>query len=621
MSHQSAQPSGVSRRTFLAGAGSTVGSGLIMTAFGALPASAASGRALRSPVVYHVASYGAFPGDLDDDTDEIRDAIACALADPSNDTIVQFDAGIYNLSDAGVSSAFLGIDGGLARDKRIRLQGAVDGSGAPATILQVNLPLVNEATIGQHLNVLNCEAFALENFVLDFFPRFSTAGEVVSVDANGDVLVDILPGQSHFDGMAFYSGNAWDLSTGRLLPIDNLTEGTNPALFTTRWQATGTPGRYLMNGYDLHLKVQPGDGISWHFQAQGPQHAAYIAHCGEVEVTNVTIHNSLVMGMLLGYNGDVTFDRLRIEPEGDSLAVGPRDGIHLSNNSGQLVVTDCYIAGVRQDPIVSRTSFLEIASVSGSTVTTDTTTSEFDLSVGDTVVFWHDAVNHPDLHPQVSTITSVVAYGSWATTQHWDLTFSPPLDLTGLTLTGPDPDVPKFSVDAYEWTSASITDSTFEHNGGTPLVFNNHDLVVTGCTFDNNMNHSIGLGTTSDNTGTLARHIEIAHNTFTDSTWATKYDNFRVGNSSSPIVAGTIMSFERNPGIATNARFNDDIWIHDNTFSGIGDPNGGFVCSAVYLRNAQQVVIEDNTLVGFSDELRFYASSVVDVELNGVTVA
>src|SRR5690606_23689034 len=191
---------------------------------------------------------------------------------------------------------------------------------------------------------------------------------------------------------------------------------------------------------------------------------------------------------------------------------------HFSNNAGQLLLDNVYVKGVRWDPIVSRSTFLEVAEVVSSTeIKTTYSTGILDIQAGDYVHFWAGDA------PIIREITAVVSLG----TQNDKLTLSDPLPaevVVGTRLT-----LPK-----YEWDQAIIRNTTVEGNFGTSIVFTNKNLLVEDSVFRNNAYSNIGLGPTSVNTGPFARNVVIRSNVFEDSTWVRKYNNY----------LGTITSFE-----------------------------------------------------------------------------
>ncbi|MFW6598184.1 right-handed parallel beta-helix repeat-containing protein [Propionibacteriaceae bacterium Y2011] len=570
----------IRRRHFLA----LTGAGL-----GAASTSWIAGTASADSDAIHVRDFGAMPDDGVDDTAAIRAAIAAAMA-RSRPTTVHFDPGTYHLTPDPDGGASLPIDGAVG----LALVGSVAADGRPATRLVGGLPLANDIAPATQFTLTDCHALTLQNLTLDYSPRATSSGEVVAVDPSSDVVeVDVFEGSTQFDGMRCYSANSWNLETGRLNRVAPLTIGTNPAQFDNLWQSVPGGGgrRYRITGHGFSDRVAPGDGVSWHFNVVGGSYNIFALGCRDLVIENLHIHNAVGMGMLAGYGHNVTLTRVVVEPVGD-LAVGPRDALHLSNSTGTLSVTDCYIKGVRWDPLVSRSSFLRVSDTGdGRSILVAPVSAgsrQLPFTAGDTLTFWAGALPG-----------------------HADVVAAEPVDEAGTAFrVRLDSDLPAaagvgtlLSSSGHEWSSARLSGTTIEDNIGTALVFMNRNLSVNGCRFANNAYHDIGLGTTSAGTGSFARDVTIRGNRFEGSGWVKKYTRH-------PRTAA-ILTLANN-GAFSNQAYNSGITIQGNSFL---DLDTRPFQTGVYLRNARDVQVHNNRYQRVAGRVEVDENSTEDIDV------
>ena len=133
----------------------------------------------------YVREFGAIPDDGADDSEAIRDAIDYAVKNKKK--VVVFENGQYDLKNGNSiiqhnNSAYIHVS--LA-DKLI-LRGTVDERGNPATLLVRENPcIVNDQQLPQIMDlpsifsVYNSTNITLENFKLDNYPLFYSAGEII----------------------------------------------------------------------------------------------------------------------------------------------------------------------------------------------------------------------------------------------------------------------------------------------------------------------------------------------------------------------------------------------------------------------------------------------------------
>jgi hypothetical protein len=537
------------------------------------------------------------PGDGICDAARIRAALASA-AGLSGVRIV-FDAGVYNLAEASIANR----SGRLAMLHLWGLddwtiEGAVDAAGDPATKLEMNLALGNEVTGARHLDIRDCRGFRAKNLIIDQNPRMATAARIVEVNrGTGLVRIEMLAGMPHFNGMASFSANNWDLTTKLLIQGPALTIGTDATQFDAWSAVPGAPGFYTMQSSSVANLVSVGQGLSFHFNVVAGQARSIDAYrCTDLVFENIFVHNAIGMVMGAGDNRNMTFRRFHAKPEGNSLAVGPRDGIHISRSTGRLLMEDVFVKGVRWDPIVSYKYSAPVAErINNQSIRLDPLDPKAalvldTLKVGGRLHFWTGA------NPSVRTISSI---------NSGLIEFNTPLDPSvqsgGLVTPG-----------EWHWEEAVIRNSRIESNYGTAIVFESDNLLVENCIFRNNSYSNIGLGPTSTNAGMFTRNIVIRNNLFESSTWEPKYTGSYLEQH-----RGTITLFNKSPLFSTQA-YHRDILIEDNLFRNLGGANAP---AAIDVKLAGNVTVRNNRYVNVASDIQVDGATTTGVVLAGLGIA
>lgn len=552
--------------------------------------------------VVRVADFGAAAGDGQEDAPAIHRAILHARsiqqprrgsagtgAEESRPVAVLFDEGVYTLADSEGREAMLHLDGA----EQITLRGARRADGSPATILQVHLALRNDAAARRHIDIHKSRTVTVENIIMDHSPRFNTAGQIVDVDrTERRLVVEMFDGTPHFDGMKCYSANTWDLQTGDLIPVGVLTQGAAIAKHEYRWQpVAGTKkNRYRLDDCDFVDRVEVGQGMSWHFNAGVPDGTPVgsnvrVYESRDVTFRNVRIYSTIISSLFAAYNENLAFENFRIEPTPPSLAVGPRDGMHLSKNTGRLLIDNIYIKGVRWDPVVVRLAFAQVAEVQGRRIrcVVNSLRDAAGIERSSHVTFFAGK------EPFEQRIASVERGDR--PTEFW-INFLEPLP--GSVVAGT-----RFTPSAWNFQEAVIRNSRFEGNHGTAIVYQSDNLLVENNLFRNNAYSNIGLGPTSKGAGGFARNIIIRGNQFIASTWLSKSGD------------GTISSDNKHPGFRSEP-YNTNLLIEDNLFQ---DLNVGERVAAIHLSNAQKVVVRGNRYINVNQRFKPEPRSTANIAL------
>lgn len=517
------------------------------------------------PATVHVKDFGAVADDGECDVAAITRAIASVQEKPGS--VIVFDAGVYNLKEESATRRNNNLAMiHLTNLEGITLRGATTADGEPATVLEMNLELDNDITGATHIDIRRCRNIRIENIVLDHLPRFATAAEIIAVDRNADIIeIEVFPDMPHFDGMMSYSANNWDLETRLLIRGPALTIGLNQGAFRTWRKVAGQERRYRIarSGFSNH--VSTGEGISFHFNLiSGDARTVDIYGCEDIAFENIHMHSTIGMSVGAGDNRNLTFRRFHIKPEGNSLAVGPRDGFHINRSTGRLLMEDVVVKGVRWDPIVSYTQSRKVTERTGeSSVRVPTPGLANLMRPGTEVVFWVGEVPHHAVVRETGGDRIV--------------TFTEPLPPSVVAGT-------HFTPEAWRWDEAIIRNSLVEANYGTAVVYQNANLLLENNVFRNNSYSNIGLGPTSGGAGFFAWNVVIRNNLFEQSTWDEKYRNTVSAHR------GTITMFQNHPDFV-NQPYNRNILIENNVFR---DLDVGTHAAAVHVKNARDVTLRRN---------------------------
>lgn len=537
-----------------------------------------TGSSAASSGSIHVSSYGAYPDDGIDDVAAIKSAITYAKA---NDiAVINFSDGAYDLITPPSSYHVL-----LVNCHDLTLQGAVDAEGDPSTRLLRHLSLANELSPPFLMYGRDCSNLKVENFILDNTPQNCTAGEVVSA-SSGTVVVDVFEDLPFFDGMACYAANAWDPQTKDLLEVPSLTFNVSPADWST---VSGGDGRRVqISDVEFDQYLTAGDAISWNFGVDGAAQLFFLS-CDGLTLENLKISNALNIANLFGDIHNLTLKKIDISPEGNQLAVGPRDGFHISRCTGDLLADDISITGVRWDGLVVKGMFGTVELVLSSTSIVFSAYSEQDLGVGDDITFLDESG------------TADCAIQSWVHTSdsnghHYIVLF--------------DEAIPSFTTAGtylnplcWRHDSITITNMSAESVAGAAIIIMDQYAVITDCSFDHVMYAPVELGSTPAQASPCL-DVTVQDSVFSRSGWSAK----PYGKTGMVAIGTGRDGFTGN--LNREVVIQGNLFMDTVAFDGIG----------IHATDASQVLIADNEFVNVSDALQVETATVEKVTLAANTV-
>lgn len=518
----------------------------------------------------HVAAFGAVPDDGICDMEAIHNAIQYAIGNHIQE--VHFDAGTYNMKDTVSVDGYGGCYIAIFEARDLTLTGKTDGQGRPATRLERNLVLNNETNATNQLRIERSDGITLRNFVLTNNPPLGSTARVVSVNADLDeVVVEVLEGLPAYDGMRCASAHAWDLETGKLIrrgvtPSDGtLSIGVDHDRLPHWTAIPGTNERRLkITGAGFAAKVNTGDGISWHHAASATNQTQ-LMHNRDVVMENIIMPNLMNMGMIAAFNHNLTFRKFRYEPENGNLAVGGRDGFHFSNNSGYLIVEDCYFKGMRMDPLVIRRTYGIVREIREDGALR--MSPAYEVPEGDAIRFW--AGEEPD------DLTVTRAKRVQSNTYDYYFDGKIPAGITAGT--------PALYL-TYSLDEAIIRNSVFEDNWGSAIVNFEENVTVEDCVFDNNA-YQVKYGP-NQVSGGFVRNNVVRNNIFRNTSWV---DITRAQAKPSVFSIHSLSGFFEDPMYNKNILFSGNLFLNPH-----GDDHASIV-----IRHATDITISDNQFEGF----------------------
>lgn len=226
-----------------------------------------------------------------------------------------------------------------------------DGGGARFVFHGQTLPLAIDG----------CDGVTVGNFTIDWDIPLSAEGRIT---ARGDGYVDIAIDRRLFpcrveDGQLIFIGENWEapLWEGSHMEFDAETRKLS-------WQAGETfppttqeqlaPGLIRFHGaFGGGVRPEVGNWIV--LRHSGRLHSGMFAvDSANLAFEDITVHGTGGLGLLAQYCRNLRYTRIRFEANearGRHFVCGHDDGIHLSNNSGDVLVEQCYFRGLMDDPI------------------------------------------------------------------------------------------------------------------------------------------------------------------------------------------------------------------------------------------------------------------------------
>lgn len=286
--------------------------------------------------------------------EDLCQRVAQMIKAEGSDCKYVFEKGRYDFFDIGATRKYISLSNTDATEERclaMLFEGlsniVLDGNGSAFIFHGQILPI----------SVIGCQNVTLCNLTFDWDIPLSAEGEIIAVsDAYTDMKIDgkKFPFKVN-ENKLYFLGENWEMPYRGFCEFDKTTKkvayNTADAFISqsqeliaddiVRFYDTSSPRPKVGNfGVIRHNnRVHPGillDGSS------------------ECKIKNITIHNCGGLGILTQFCENISFEKVEFRPNtvvGRRVVSGHDDGLHLSNNRGEIHVSDCYFYGLMDDPI------------------------------------------------------------------------------------------------------------------------------------------------------------------------------------------------------------------------------------------------------------------------------
>jgi len=276
-------------------------------------------------------------------------------------------------------------------------------------------------------------------------------------------------------------------------------------------------------------KVRVGDGLSWHFGWRGLQ--VVFKDCDDLRLENLRTVNAIGFAMIASRCRNISADRIRIEPEGNQLAVGSRDGWKLYAGHGTVEIKNMHIEGVRWDGQNVHGSFLRVDQrLDHRTVLARKQFFEDPpIPPGTEIAFWNGA------EEQSLRVTSAEVVRRAGRQVFYQIQFATPLPA----FVAPETVASVFAWDIENYT---LRDCSFEKIAGCASILRNRNVTFERCRFDNIMYPAVQIGASvTEGEGTFPQHVVLRECEFRDSGWEARQKSrgmigIRTGGSELPFM-------------------------------------------------------------------------------------
>lgn len=537
------------------------------------------------PASIQVVQFGAYPDDNQEDAIAIRQAFSFAQQNHIRRIVFgkgQYDLyGIESRTGKGWANLF------VMDMPNLIIEGAVNSDGSPATRIVRHYAFSNDWSPKAIMHLENCPNLQFRNFLFDNDPQYCTAGQVVE-KTDTSVTVDIFNGLPYIDGTIAYCANAWDLSTGMLKHVESLTYGSDvderQTELTWHTVAGGDGRRMRLDSSYFTDKIEVGDGISWHFGWNGLQ-LKWI-QCDDLYLENLKTVNAIGFAMIASNCRNIRAKNIRIQAEGNQLAVGPRDGWKLYACQGTVLIEDMYCEGVRWDGQNVHGTFCRVSETVNSTTIkmVRQAGTYYPITIGSKILLWDG--------PESFELTVNACTGRILQDKTIEFTVSfneaVPEFVTANTIA---------SIYAWNIDSYTLKNCTFAKIAGCASIIRNDGAVFDGCIYRNIMYPAIVLGASIwEGEGTFTRNVLVRECLFSDSGWVKRQNaegllGIRTGGSTQPYMKNIqiINNTFKDARIGIDITGAKDILIKGNWFQNVSIP------WRIDPDSTDGIIIDDNT--------------------------
>jgi hypothetical protein len=289
----------------------------------------------------------------------------------------------------------------------------------------------------------------------------------------------------------------------------------------------GNGRRMRLNSPTVASQVQIGDGLSWNFgwggDIGGDYYSCYqvlFEKCDRLNLENIKTVNAIGFAMRTNNSKGITANKVEFRPEGNQLAVGPRDGWKLSGCDGIVKIQNMHIEGVRWDGQNVHGRFIDVLERKNN----NSLMVGFPEAIpaGDTIDFWDGSTKIYSCKVKScikqASPSPIQWFGKRWQWPMFELVFSDTLpDFIAVnTLACPK----SWDIDSY-----SLYNCSFSHIAGAASIIRNAHAEISNCSFENIMYPAVTIASSiKAREGPFPQDITIKECIFDDCGWETRLD-------------------------------------------------------------------------------------------------
>lgn len=390
--------------------------------------------------------------------------------------------------------------------------GKTDDKGNPTTTLLRKYKFIDNAHAKSILRVESSKNFTLKNVVFDNSPRYSSAAKVIAKDSGG-ISMEVLEGNPLLPDTHFYCANLWDSKTKMMKHVESLTYGGDAKAEEFKVKIADLHRRIVrLDSPKIAGKVSMGDLVSWCFGYNGVQ--VMFEKCDNLYVENVRTLNAIGFCMNTSESCNVRSKDVKFIAPDNQLMVCPRDAWKSYANTGNVVMEDMYVEGVRWDGQNAHGSFLSVEEISG----------EHEIRLLKYVGGWAPTMKTNTkigfmVKPSkeiMLTVESVEMKRDGENRPNYYVRFKEkiPQEITSGII-----------CNVYAWTFSSykVINCTFKNIAGSPGILRNKDALYEGCKFINVMYPLLIGGALNEGEGIVPKDVRIVGCEFISSGWVFRH--------------------------------------------------------------------------------------------------
>lgn len=210
------------------------------------------------------------------------------------------------------------------------------------------------------LALYRCREILIRGVSIDFAVPLSAEGTVIrACEAFADLAIDaeLFP-HGVSQGKLLFQGEGWEEPVWQAGHMEFDPEHDTVAYgrgdrFPATWQEQLPDGAVRFRG-DFSAGMPKVGNVVVLRHSRRLHCGIFVNECEDAALEDVSLHASGGLGILCQFSENLRFTRVSVVPnrkKGRRFVCGHDDGIHLSNNRGEIIIEDCRFLGLMDDPV------------------------------------------------------------------------------------------------------------------------------------------------------------------------------------------------------------------------------------------------------------------------------